>query len=270
MTPFEWVDREGVCHVLETPDRIDEEVEFISCRIDDLVAGLQHADFDREGELRLMISSHADRLEQLRADAERWNAYASAQLREDAAKLVDEIEQLNRSVWPMTIIANLHDEHLELLRAEHPDELLGGEPTLAQREALAHSTIEVKPSPNAARGEVHEWLKGDPAFYRPMGDEDGWFEWLDADGVLRRLSSPLQIEYEIATLSNALWNQLPVLRGNSSQYDTLQAFETANSVRKRLLVLQADLERFSHEHDGRQEQEWKRFEMEWKKLRGSQ
>ena len=135
MTPFEWVDREGVCHVLETPDRIDEEVEFISCGIDDLVAGLQHADPDRKAELRLMIGSHAGRLEQLRADAERWNTHASTQLRDDAAKLADEIEQLNHSAWQMTIIANLHDEHLELLRAEQPDELLGGEPTLAQREA---------------------------------------------------------------------------------------------------------------------------------------
>ena len=116
---------------------------------------------------------------------------------------------------------------------------------------------------------MHEWLKGDPAFYRPMDDEDGWFEWLDADGVLRRLSSPLQIEYEIATLSSKLWDLLPGLRHNSTQYDTLQAFETANKVRERLLVLQADLARFCRESDKREEEEWQRFETEWTTLRGS-
>ena len=172
---------------------------------------------------------------------------------------------------PMLIIALLYREHEKVMTdTENRDQILDGEMTRAQRTAVARSTVEPKPSPDATRREVHEWLKGDPLFHRPRTDESGWFEWHDADGVMHRLLSPRRIEQEIADIAHHLRPLLPALRGVVSQNDKAQSVETANPAIRRLSVLQVDLERFAREQKEREENEWHVWETERRRPREAQ
>ena len=271
MITFEWVDRNGVVHALSSPMPIKEEADAICGEIDRVLERMTTASADRKSELRLVIRSHTFRLQQLQKDAERWNCNAYEQIDADAANLVDEIEKLLIDVQPMLIIGTLHKEHEKVMTdTENREQILEGQTTRAQRMAVARSNLEPKPGPDATRREVHQWLEGDPAFYRPRTDEGGWFEWHDADGVLHRLLSPLRIEIEIADLALHLRPLLPALRGEVSQNEKVHAVETANPAIRRLSVLQVDLERFEREQDEMEDNEWQMWETEWKKSRPAQ
>lgn len=271
MITFKWVDRNGLVHALSSPMPIEEEADAISREIDRVLERMKTASADRKSELRLVIRSHSFRLQQLHEDAERWNCHAAEQIDEDAAKLVEYIKKLLTEVQPIMIIALLHREHEELMTdTENRDQMLVGEMTRAQRMAVARSTVEPKPSPDATRREVHEWLKGDPAFYRPRTDEGGWFECHDAAGAMHRLLSPLRIEMGIADIANHLCALMPALRGEVSQNEKVHAVETANPAIRRLSVLQVDLERFEREQDEREDDEWHVWETEWRKSRPAQ
>ena len=270
MTSFEWADREGAVHRLISPTPIDEEVEIVSQEIDQLFLEIGHSETGRKTELRMAVGSLAARLETLKADAERWNAFAIEQTRVQAIELAQMIEKLNIEVLPMKIVSSLHSEHLQAMaEQEHRDALLAGPATKMQQYAVRRSTVEPKPSAEATRREVAEWLKNDPLLHRPYTDEGGWFEWKDAEGCIHRLLSPLRIENEIASIAKELGEKVPVLRTFSSHSETLHAMEAANALVPRLTVLQADHERFFREDGDREEEEWERFEMQWKTLRRS-
>lgn len=271
MITFKWVDRNGGVHALSSPLPIEEEGGAISWEIDQKLEWMKNSSADRKSELRLVIYKLGLRLQRLQEDAERWNVHASEQIDADAAKLVEYIEKLLIEVQPMLIIADLHTEHEKLMMdTENRDQILDGEMTSAQRMAVARSTVEPKPSPVATPRDVHEWLKGDPAFYRPRTDEGGWFEWHDADGVMHRLLSPRRIEQEIADIAHHLRKVLPALRGEVSQNEKAHAIETANPAIHRLSVLQVDLERFDREQDEKEDNEWHVWETEWRKSRSAQ
>lgn len=268
MIAFEWVDRHGVAHALSSPDPIDDEAEAISEEIDQAIARMENASVDRKGELRHIIQKLGLRLRQLQTDAERWNSHAFKQIDADAAKLIEYIQKLSIETQPMLIIAALHKEHETVMRdAENRDRILDGATTHAQRMAVARSTVETKPGSDATRREVHEWLKGDPAFYRPRTDEGGWFEWHDPDGILHRLLSPRRIEQEIADVAQSLRELLPALRGEVSQNEKVHAVEAANPAINRLPVLEGDLERFEREQEAKEEAEWQDWKKERKRLR---
>jgi len=271
MITFEWVDRNGVLHELSSPTPIEEEADAISGDIDQVLGRMENASADRKSELRLVIQSHCFRLQQLQEDVERWNCHAHEQTDADAVELVEYIEKLLIEVQPMLIIALLYREHEKVMTdTENRDQILDGEMTRAQRTAVARSTVEPKPSRDATRREVHEWLKGDPKFHRPRTDESGWFEWHDADGVMHRLLSPRRIEQEIADIAHHLRPLLPALRGVVSQKDKAQAVETANPAMHRLSVLKVDLERYAREQKEREENEWHVWETERRRSREAQ
>src|SRR5690606_7006688 len=141
--------------------------------------------------------------------------------------------------------------------------------TTAQQLAVHFSTIEPKPTAEASRGEVREWLSGDPAFYRPRTDAGGWFEWKDNEGRMRRLVSPLQIEQEVVSVVDELRRLLPSLQEGSSHFEIVRAIEAANTISARLAVLQADLDRFTREAERREDEEWEQLERDWKAGRES-
>ena len=271
MTPFEWVDRYGVLHQLSSPEPIDDEAEAISQEIDKVLVQIENTPPAGKSELRLTIRKHDLRLKQLQTDANRWTRCAYDQLDIDADTLAEHIDKLLIEVQDITIVAVLHQEHEEVMSdIENRDLMLAGQITKAQRMAVARSTLQPKPGAGATRRQAHEWLKGDPVYYRPRTDEGGWFEWLDSEGVMHRLASPRRIEGEIATIVNDLRKLSPALRGKVSQNDKARAFETANSAISRLSLLQVDLERFGQEQDEREEVEWQTWETEWKRLRTKQ
>lgn len=169
---------------------------------------------------------------------------------------------------PVICAAALHEETLqELADPSTRAQLLSGPMTEAQEWAIKSSHLAPKPSVDATRGEALEWLNNDPAFYRPLSDEGGWFEWRDADGLTQRLASPLKIETEIGELTVTLQNinikLSEALLKKAGLEDLRSELECVNTVFFRLSVLQRDLERFAQEQAEREEQEWKRFENEW-------
>lgn len=265
MISFKWVDRYGNAHALSSPVPIDDEAEAISREIDQAIAQMEDASAELMSELRLVIRNHSHLLQQLRADAERWNSHAYKLIDTDAAKLVEYIDELLIGTQPMLIIAILHQQHEKIMtNAENGDRLLDGEMTQAQRMAVARSTVGPKPGPDATRREVHEWLRGDPVVYRPRTDEGGWFEWTDVDGFVHRLLSPLRIELEITYIVQDMRKLLPALHGEVSRNEKVRAIETASSATNRLCVLQADLDRFMREQDAREEEQWQAWKTEWK------
>ena len=268
MISFEWVDRHGVAHQLSSPMPIDDEAEAISQEIDQIIGRMENASPTKKSELRLTIRSHGIRLQQLQEDAKNWNCRASQQVDTDAAQLAESIVKLMIELESMIIAVVLHQEHETIMMDAHNrDRMLDGETTQSQRTAITHSNLEPKPRVEATRREVHEWLKADPVFYRPRSDEGGWFEWSDAQGVVHRVLSPLRIEKEIVTIADDLQKLLPVLRNKVSQNEKANAVEAVSSVTNRLSVLQADLERFTREQGEREEDEWQKWETEWKKTR---
>lgn len=258
---FVWTDRAGREVILDTPEAIDAERTAIIAEIGKLTADAASPDKTVNRAARAHIGNLCDRLGVLEQDIQRWNAHAEERMRPEALRLADWIEEFNRFAWPMLIIGNLLDESLAELHGADNKELRSLPMTDAQRAAIAHSSLSTKPAADATRGEVDDWLRDDPELFRPVSDEGGWFEWLDAEGSTHRLASPLRIEYELGEISSELWWLLPDLRAPSALTDCVEAIEKANSVIPRIFVLQGDLERFRNE--ARANEEWALFEKTW-------
>lgn len=92
MISFEWIDRDGAVHQLDSPAAIDEEVASVSKEIDQLVLRMDHAEPGRKSQLRLAIVSLTARLRKLKSDAERWDAFACEQTRVQAIELAQMVE----------------------------------------------------------------------------------------------------------------------------------------------------------------------------------
>ena len=253
---FVWTDRRGNAHELDTPALIIAERVAINAEIDAALADAVSAEVERNGPARVLIRSLNGRLLVLESDAERWNAHAEALTRADALELTSWIEEFNRSVWAMTIIGTLHDERMEALGSDPERSLQTLPMTDVQRVAVAYSALEPKPPADATRGEVDDWLQNDAILFRPLSDEGGWFEWLDGEGMMHRLASPLRIEYELAEISAELWSMLPVLGESDNYFDIAHAIARANAVIPRVFILQRDLERFERESKERENEEW--------------
>ncbi len=267
MTEFEWIDRHGIAKKLDAPTAIEVEVEVIASEIDHAVERLLTADQSLKAELRRNLTVLTSRLEQLKGDRERWDKFVYEQAKIVAAALANDIEQLKADTQRFEIVALLHHENRRAVEPGLRDMILRGAPTDAQRAALAISTIEPKPNAEATRGEIEEWLKSDPALYRPVTDEGGWFEWRDNANILHRLVSPLRIEQEVAHCVDDLGDLVPLLRNSSSFEETCSTFYSANALKLRLTVLQGDIDRFNTEAVKRENEEWERWQKDWQALR---
>lgn len=268
MTQFEWTDRYGKVHQLASPALIDSEITAIGEDIDSALNTLADAVPAKQTELRAGIRGQISRLEQLQSDAERWNAHANTFAKIEAVALAEDIRRLVNETEIIRVIALLHSQHEDLIADdEHRSALLAGDATRAQKWAIRHSSIEPKPASDATRGQAHEWLKGDPAFFRPRTDDGGWFEWRDDTGALNRLASPLQIELEIASLVSRASQQSSQLTSELPHNETARAIEAVNSLSERLSVLRTELERFVREAEQREDDEWQTWIGNWRKSR---
>lgn len=268
MRVFIWTDRQGKTYNLETPQAIDNEAEQIAAEIDTCLDRARKGSPDEVRRMRAQIRLLAARHEQIAKDAERWNEFALDQARDEAHRVSIAISDFIEDVLPVICPAALHEETVEeLADPSTRAQLLSGPMTECQQRAIEFSHLEPKPSVDATRGEALEWLNNDPAFFRPLSDEGGWFEWSDADGVTQRLASPLQIEMEIGHLSESLYELYAKLTEEFLAIANLgqlrYELELVNIMFSRLAILQRDLARFAQEQAEREEQEWKRFEKDW-------
>lgn len=269
MTAFSWTDRHGKKHDLEVPNAIDDEAEEIATEIDACLERVRIGSPDEVREMRDQIRQLLTRRDQIVEDAKRWNSFALDQAKTAAHRLIIDIRDFVKEVTPIVLPAALHQEFLnELSDSSRRAQLLNGPMTDLQRSAIEHSQMEPKPPEDATRGEALEWLSSDPALFRPLSDEGGWFEWRDAEGSIDRLASPLRIEQEIGLIADSL-NELATeltenLVPNGSLEDLTIKLEIANSLVSRLDVLRSDLERFTREQE---DEEWQRFEKEWTQMR---
>lgn len=268
MNSFEWTDRKGTVHHLDSPQLIEIEAEAISMEIDRALKDMASANTEEKASSRLEIGDRMVRLQQLNADAERWNALARSTIKDEAASFVQLISALTKEAETAMIVSVLHDEHERLMMdVSNRDALLSGKMTNAQQMAIRRSKMEPKPEADATRDEAQKWLQRDPAFYRPRTDEGGWFEWQDAEGVTHRIVSPLRIEKEIASIVHGLKKLLPALSQQASIDEAAHALETGGGATDRLFVLQTDLHRFILEAGAREDEQWDTWEREWTKSR---
>ena len=262
MIAFEWIDGEGVTHQLSSPALIEAETNSLNDAIDRLLAEADKAPSIEVERLRQKIRVYDNRLRELEADKERWNAEA-AQINERAATaLISQIQEIYEDAQPQILISVLHDENRFLMSAADRDRLLAGAMTRAQRFAIKYSKREPKLDLNASRGEAHDWLSEDLSLTRPMSEEGGWFQWKDAEDITHRLVSPLLIEKDLASRARALSKLLPKLAPATSLWDKAEAVETASILIQRLIVLQGDLERFASEQEARENDQWTQWRSE--------
>ncbi|QDH35120.1 hypothetical protein [Porphyrobacter sp. YT40] len=269
MSTFSWTDRHGRQHHLEAPTAIDDEAEEIATEIDAHLPRARKGSSDDVRRAREHIRQLQARLDQLAEDGKRWNEFALVQARDEARRVSIAISDFLDEVPQVICPAALHMEtREELSDPSTRAQLLSGPMTEWQQRAIEFSHLEPKPSSDATRGEALEWLNNDPAFFRPLSDEGGWFEWIDAEGVAQRLASPLQIETEIGNLADSL-SELEVKMSEAclstaDLNEIVSDLEVANILFSRLDILQGDLERFAQEQIDQEEQEWIRYEQDWK------
>lgn len=270
MTLFRWVDRHGTEHLLDGPEQIETEIEAIAAEVDEEVDLLSYCGREAEPTVRNEIRKLTMRLQQLNADCERWNAHALKVAREEAGRIVAEIERIIRDASVIRVVVAIHREQIEGSRAQAADpDLFAGPATQIQRHAMELSEQEPKPPSDVSRADAHAWLMNDPAFYRPVSDEGGWFEWIDNQGGAHRLASPLKIELEIGSAIVRLKSLLPDLRAEFSLENLTELATEYNSLSERVRILYIDLARYEQEQDTRVDQQWETFKEEWKGSRRS-
>jgi len=271
MTPFRWVDRDGTEHLLEGPELIETEIEAIAAKIDEEVDILSFCGPRAAPSVRSEIRRLMMRLHELNADCERWNAHALKLAREQAASIVAEIRRISQEASAITTVVAIHNEHIEGLRAQAANfDPLAGPATKIQRRAMEQSKQEPKPPSDVSRTDAHAWLMNDPAFYRPMSDEGGWFEWIDNEGAVNWLGSPLQIEIEVADAIKQLNFLVSNLTDRSSLAELIESINEFNILSERIIVLNKDLERFSESQILEEEHQWDAFRQNWLQLRKNQ
>ena len=271
MSVFSWTDRQGKKHDLETPEAIDDEAEQIATEIDECLQRAREGSPEEVRRMRDQIRLLLARRDQLAEDAKRWNTFALHQAKIAANHLIVEICDFLEEAALIVLPAALHEESVqELSDPSRRAQLLDGPMTDWQRFAIEHAQIEPKPSKDATRGEALEWLNEDPAWFRPLTDEGGWFKWHDAEGAIHRLASPLRIEQEIGVIAESLDEMATELSEqlvpNGILKDLTFKLELANILVSRLHVLKRDLERFERDQE---EEVWKRFGNEWTQFRSA-
>ena len=112
-----------------------------------------------------------------------------------------------------------------------------------------------------------EHLQRDPLFYRPESDEGGWFEWVDSEGMLCRLASPLAIEREIIAIIGKLFSMIPKLEAILPHFETVEIISSVDLLIKRVEILEVDLGRFHQESIMRDDKEWECAKREWQDAR---
>lgn len=265
MSEFRWTDRYGAEHLLDTPQAINAEVEAVAAEIDRGFRALAVARPAKKDEVRDTLRRLFDRLQELHADSERWNASAFQQAKRQAEELAAEIETLKEEALPIVMVARLHKEHLEEFSSGSARPTLLAQPaTATQMRAISMSPQSPKPSLSITRGEAREWLLNDPVFARPLNDEGGWFEWRDKDGGIHLLASQLQIELEMSSLIDELLALAPHLTNATSQYAASRAILAANEKLARTSVLQLNLEHFARQ---KEDLLWKICQSEWEIIR---
>ncbi|MEL7739073.1 hypothetical protein AAG614_11875 [Citromicrobium bathyomarinum] len=271
MSAFRWTDRYGNEHDLETPEAIDNEAEEIATEIDVSLEQARKGSPEEVRRMRDQIRSLLGRHDQLVEDAKRWNAFALDQAKTAANHLIIEICDFLEEAALIVLPAALHEESVqELSDPSTRARLLDGPMTDWQRYAIEHSQIEPKPPKDATRGEALAWLNEDSAWFRPLTEEGGWFEWQDAEGAIHRLASPLRMEQEIGLIAESMDEIATELSEklvpNGSLKDLTFKLELANILVSRLHVLKSDLERFERDQE---DKIWKRFGNEWTQFRSA-
>ena len=271
MSEFAWSDRNGAEHLLQGPALIEAEREAVESEIDEAFENMETADVSKKARLRETIRALLARLEKLRDDIERWNAYAFEQSKIEAKKQAEEILSFISASADVIAVAALHEEIIERFDDENArTEALDGPATEVQEYAIARSGREPKPAPPVTRREAQEWLADDPVFSRPVTDEGGWFEWCDLEGVIHRLASSLQIELQIAKLIYDLEDLIPELKEPTSENALNRALEAANSNWNTISALQLELDRYEQEQVQRVDAGWQVCRQDWDRYRNRQ
>lgn len=265
MTSFQWIDASGVTLILDTSDQIQVEAGELAAKIDRLFREVDMLAGDAKDRKRREIHTAAARLDQLKADAKRWNDYIELEARERARGLANDIRTINRNAKLLRLVVDLHDE-FEMVSANNPSRL-EGEPSHIQQRASASATTNEARDIGPTFVTAFKRLQLDPLFYRPESDEGGWFEWIDGDGVLCRLASPLAVEREVDEIVGTLFGMIPRLETDLPHLETVEILQSVDDLWNRLAVLRVNLESFQQESSTRDDEEWERAKREWQRTR---
>ena len=265
MTGFRWTDATGSTVELYDPRAIQAEAAELTMRVDRLFREADLLTGEAKAQKRREIRKAMERLDHLRADAERWDSYVEMETRERAKALANHIRAINENANTLRLVVGLHDE-FELVSAKDRVRLTGKPSFTQQRAAALVTAIEAKDlGPNFASAFEH--LQRDPLFYRPESDEGGWFEWVDSEGMLCRLASPLAIEREIIAIIGKLFTMIPKLEAILPHFETVEILGSGDLLFRRLEILQVDLGRFHQESKMRDDKEWECAKKEWQDAR---
>lgn len=265
MSGFRWTDATGTTVELDEPHAIQAEAAELTMRVDRLFREVDLLTGEAKAQKRREIRKAMERLDHLRADAERWNSYVEMETRERAKALANYIRVSNENANTLRLVVGLHDE-FELVSAKDRDRLAGAPNLTQQRAAALVTAIEAKDlGPSFAT--AFERLQRDPLFYRPESDEGGWFEWFDGEGVLCRLASPLAIEREIGAIIGKLFSMIPKLETILPHFETVEIISSVDLLIKRVEILEVDLGRFHQESIMRDDKEWECAKREWQDAR---
>lgn len=269
---FVWFDRHRGRHELTSCQPIEDEAEALSSEIDRLVLlSLSNEPTVREP-ARNAIRVATDRLEQLRADLGRWNAYADEMTAKAAATLVEQIDLLPTMLRAAVLVVDLHDEHDMVLceAAGDPDAqaaVFAGGMTATQQAAIDATGIRAPLPASATYEQAKAWLDREPRFARARSSDGGWFAWVDNEDKVLRLVDPLPIERELVALISKLEALRPRLVAPTERHSLYDAVLAANAHLGRGLVLQSDLERFQREAKDREGADWSRYAADWRSKR---
>ncbi len=269
---FSWIDRDRQRQELTSCKTIEDEAERLSDEIDRLMPLSLSTDLMIRDAARQSIRTASERLEQLHADLERWNAYADDSNEQAAAALVEQIDTLPTALGAAMLVVDLHDEHDGVLSETAGDpharaRIIAGPMTATQAAAIAAAGVRAPLPEDATYQQAKEWLDRQPRFARARSSDGGWFVWVDSEDHVLRLVDPLPIERELVALAGKLDAVRPRLVAHEERVSLYAAVLAANEHLARGLVLQSDLERFRREAAAREETEWSRYAVDWRSKR---
>lgn len=272
MTAFVWTDSDGQEQKLDNPTRIEAEATAVATELDRYIDILEGPERALRDTARAAINSIQPRLKQLRSDLARWNDHALAVTRAEATKLAEQIDRLPAAIADALLVVELHGEHSRLLAitTDAPDmraRRLAEPMTAHQRQAITAWASRTAPADTATRGEAKTWLDAQPRFARGGPVDGGWFGWVDRKGYAHRLTDPLAIEREVASIAKELAGLRPALTDPGTIEALYDAVNAGVASWERLQILQGDLERFDREATAREETAWTAYAADWRSKR---
>lgn len=272
MTAFVWTDRDGRDWELNSPTRIEAEAAAVATELDRYVDILEGPERALRDTARAAISRVQPRLKQLHSDLAHWNDHALAVTRAEATKLAEQIDRLPAAIADALLVVELHGEHGRLLAitTDAPDmraRRLAEPMTAHQRQAITACASRTAPADTATRGQAKTWLDAQPRFARGGPVDGGWFGWVDRKGYAHRLTDPLAIEREVASIAKELAGLRPALTEPGTIDALYDAVDAGVASWERLQILQGDLQRFDREATAREDTAWTAYAADWRSKR---